>query len=219
MYIHANWTVQNVTFPASLKEITGSCVCDGGNMTQLVRAITASSLTSVGTSPNSAGIVVSNYANISSLSFPKLATVGSNLVISNNPSLNTINGFGSLNAVTGNVDITGDFESFELPSLAFVNGSFNVQSTKNITCPDLLNMNIKGSATCQGNVANPQPLMEDSVTPQEGNFPNVTAAPTLVPVSSTRTASATATTTSATVATTSATSMSSILKVSGILYL
>lgn len=213
IYIHATGDIDQIVLPPSLKVLTGSCLCNGGADTDSVDAISAQGLTSVATDPSdqgakSVGLVVTNYNNLKTVNFPNVTTIGSNLVMSGNPSVNDVSGFNSLNAVSGNVDITGNFDSLALPSLAFVNGSFNVQTTStNFTCPDFSMVAIKGSFVCKGNVANPQPLENDNSTSNPSSLPNMTTPS----VSSTVAAS----TSGAAVATTSATSMASVVSVSG----
>jgi hypothetical protein len=135
--------------------------------------------------------------------------LGSDLVVTNNPALNTISGFGALNAVSGNVDITGSFETIQFPSLAVVNGSFHVQSSKNLTCPDFSNVAIKGTFTCQGNVNNPQPLSNDKSSTDPSNLPNVSTPPSSSPTTSISSVSPT----------TTPSSSGSSLQVSGIIIL
>jgi hypothetical protein len=127
------------------------------------------------TSTTGVGVVISDYDALTTVSFPNLTTVGSNLVLIGNPLVTNVNGFNSLVAVSGNVDITGNFHTLEFPNLAVVNGSFNVQSSaENFTCPDFSNVSVKGSFACAGNVANPQPLIGDNSTTNPTSLANMT---------------------------------------------
>ena len=213
VYIHATSDIDDIVLPPTLQHLTGSCVCTGGEGTYPVDAISAQGLISVATdqadqAAKQVGLVVAYYDTLKSLSFPNLTTVGSHLVLAGNPQVANVSGFDSLNAVSGNVDITGNFASLSLPSLASVNGSFNVQSTSpNFTCPDFSHVAIKGSFVCTGNVSNPQPLTVDNSTTSPSSLPNITTP------SVTSSATASSTSTSVAPAASSASSSASTLVV------
>ncbi len=133
-----------------------------------MNSITAQGLNAVASQPQAStlptsGFVISDYVNLTRLSFPNLTTVGSNVILLRNPLLKIIDGFGSLTTVHGNLDITGNFDSLELTRLAAVNGSINIQTTStSFVCPDFSNVSVIGNVNCQGKVADPQPLSNDN---------------------------------------------------------
>jgi len=180
IFIHSTSDIDDLTLPPTLQHLTGGCLCTGGNGAYEVDSISANGLQTVATdksdnSTDGIGLVISDYQTLTSLSFPNLTTIGSNFVLHGNPSVSNVNGFNSLNAVSGNVDITGNFATLDFPSLAVVNGSFNVQSTaSNFTCPDFSHVAIKGSFMCAGGVSNPQALTVDNSTTSSSSLANLT---------------------------------------------
>jgi hypothetical protein len=95
-----------------------------------------------------------NHANIS---MPLLESIGGGLAIKNNTALETIDGFPLVETVSGGIDLLGDFNKVELPSLKDVKGSVNVQSSTDISnfCDFFFNLQktkaIQGSTKCRSN--------------------------------------------------------------------
>jgi len=178
-----------------------------------MNSITAQGLNAVASQPQAStlptsGFVISDYVNLTRLSFPNLTTVGSNVILLRNPLLKIIDGFGSLTTVHGNLDITGNFDSLELARLAAVNGSINIQTTStSFVCPDFSNVSVIGNINCKGKVANPQPLSNDnSPTSLPSNIlpTNSALAPTQSPSSTVTGGSATGSPSSTVASTSSA---------------
>jgi hypothetical protein len=157
----------NITMPPVLGAITGGLYCSGGGNDNTTDSIYAQALGAVASDPTDAstghvGFVIVDYPTLSTLSFPDLRTVGSEFIIARNPRLASI-GFGNLRSVTGNVDITGDFEDLQLPALAVVNGDVNLQtSSASFVCPLFANVSITGVYVCSVGVNDPQPLGADN---------------------------------------------------------
>jgi hypothetical protein len=156
----------NITMPESLVAITGALYCGGRGNDTTTDSINARHLVTTGTDVTDptigrVGFVIVDYPTLSSLSFPDLAAVGPDFIIARNPKLTTIE-FPTLKSVSGNLDITGNFEVLELPSLSLVNGSVNLQTTfPTFNCPLFGNVVILGAYTCSVGVNNPQPLLAD----------------------------------------------------------
>ncbi|CAG8516423.1 1082_t:CDS:10, partial [Scutellospora calospora] len=74
-------------------------------------------------------ITIDSNQFLKSTNFPELQTVGSALVISNNPSLEIISGFPKLGQIGGSVDVTGSFSEFDVSKLDDIKGGINVQTT------------------------------------------------------------------------------------------
>lgn len=129
----------SVTLPPSLLTISGGLGALGIPLTTL----RAESLTKVGT--ENSGILVDDLIgpfafgympSLSSLYFPNLTYVGGLFGISNNTSLQTIDGFPLLSHVEGSVVIKGNFTSISLPSLEYVGGNFYIESSfSSFECP------------------------------------------------------------------------------------
>jgi hypothetical protein len=155
--------------PVALNAITGGLYCSGGNNDSTTKSIIAETLGTVASNTTDqtighAGFVIVDYPTLSLLTFPDLATVGLDFIIARNPKLTTIE-FPSLKSVSGNVDITGNFETLNLPSLSFVGGSFNLKtSSASFICPQFLNVSIHGPYSCSVGVNDPQPLPADNST-------------------------------------------------------
>ena len=169
LYLHtgSDSEYNNITMPPVLGAITGGLYCSGGGNDDTTDSINAQALGAVASDPTEAstghvGFVIVDYPTLSTLSFPDLRTVGSEFIIARNPRLATI-GFGNLRSVTGNVDITGDFEVLQLPALAVVNGDVNLQtSSASFVCPLFANVSITGVYVCSVGVSDPQPLVADN---------------------------------------------------------
>jgi len=179
----SNW--DNITMPSALSTISGGLYCGGGGSDNTTDSIFALALQSVASdrtdqSIGHVGFVIVDYPTLSSLDFPDLATVGSDFIIARNPKLTTI-AFAALKSVTGNVDITGDYQTLELPSLSFVNGSVNLQtSSASFNCPTFGNVSILGAYACSVGVNDPEPLPADNSSTNPSAI-NVISAGTLVP--------------------------------------
>jgi len=99
---------------------------------------------------------------LKTISFPQLTLIRGDLVISNNIALSEINGFYLVNAVEGNIDLTGSFNAISLPLLWHVGGGVNVQTSSNtFLCPfSEIRSNgvVKGYGfICSGKIEQPVP--------------------------------------------------------------
>ena len=116
---------------------------------------------------------LSNNPSLSVLSFPKLATINGDFDIQNNSELLDIRGFPLVSTVGWDLDWTGCFDNGSLPSLSFVGGRVNIQSSSRVfQCPiPQLRTNgmVKGEGfVCSGRIPNPQGLVAQ-------NYSNLTA--------------------------------------------
>ena len=166
-----NTTEPTLQLSELLTTVTGGLLCSGMAVNYSPNAIEALGLNRIASdqsdsSNQNTGLVISDYQNLTTLKFPSLTYIGSNFVIARNPNTSAIEGFQSLITVAGNLDITGTFDSFALPNIAFVGGNFNVQSSSKIfQCPDINRTVVHGTKfVCAGNVTNPQPLVADNST-------------------------------------------------------
>jgi hypothetical protein len=114
-------------------------------------------------------------AELTNISFPALTAVGGGVTIANNSALMTIDGFSSLKT-TGAINMSGNFSTYvtndsisntiliftsvTLPALADCKGTFNMQSSGNISCDpfqqDANNKVIKGAYFCASGSTNVQ---------------------------------------------------------------
>ena len=176
--------------PGALGAITGGLYCSGGNNDSTTAFIAATNLVSVASDTKDPTIghvrfVIVDYPTLSSLSFPDLAVVGSEFIIARNPKLTTIE-FPSLKSVTGNVDITGDFQVLELPSLSYVGGNINLQTSfASFMCPLFANTSVVGSYACSVGVNDPQPLVADNSSTNPSPVNVISIANTEPPASAT----------------------------------
>ena len=191
LYLHTSTDAEydNITIPVALNDITGGLYCSGGGTDSTTDTIIGRRMINIASDPTEpttghVGFVIVDYPTLSSLMFPDLAVVGSDFIIARNPKLTTIE-FPSLKSVTGNVDITGDFHTLDLPSLSLVNGSLNLQtSSSNFACPQFGDVEIRGSYACSVGVSNPQPLTVDNSstnpTPVNASSPSSIASSSLI---------------------------------------
>lgn len=77
-------------------------------------------------------LVIDNNKGLKNISFASLTDVGANLQIANNTNLHEIDGLPKLKNVQAALDMSGNFSKVETPSLDFVKGVFNLQSTGDI---------------------------------------------------------------------------------------
>jgi hypothetical protein len=184
-----------------MSSVSGGLFCSGSALNYSTSAISALGLTAVSlNSQDAAGnvvdFVIADYDNLTSLSFPKLAEIGSNFVLTRNPMMRELNGFEALARITGNLDITGSFDTLSLPNLQLVSGSVNIQTTSsNFTCPISNQGMVQGNFVCRGNVANPQPLSNGTTVPLNQTTTQVGPTSTSISSTSTSTASSTSQTT------------------------
>lgn len=121
-----------------------------------IESLSAPNLTAAG------GIVIVDNAELTSISMPLLTTInGRNgtYQIANNTELRSIDGFGALSNVNGDLDFSGNFTSVVLPGLRNVNGAMNVQTSANFDCAPIQefadNQTVKGELTCAGQQSTP----------------------------------------------------------------
>jgi len=104
--------------------------------------------------------VVGNDA-MTNLSFPLLTKVSDNLQIANNSALLEVDGFPQLKSVGGGWDVSGNMSKVASPKLESVKGTFNVQSSDNLTesCNFYQNLKnkkyIEGGYVCRGKLVDP----------------------------------------------------------------
>ena len=187
LYLQAQWNANAVTLPPSLHTITGGLICNGTGSNPSTNMIVAQSLTLIASNDSSPaaglGFLVTDYSNITKLSFPKLASISSSFLVAGNPRLSVIDGFQSLAQVSGNLNIMGDFYSLDLPSLKSVSGNVDVEtSADNFTCP--ISSQIQNSVTgsggsfvCAGNIkqASPTTSVGTSSALPSSNSPSSTS--------------------------------------------
>lgn len=187
LYLQAQWDTNALALPPSLHTITGGLICNGSGSNPSANTITAIGLTVIASNDSSAisklGFLVTDYTNITGLSFPNLNTVSSSFLVAGNPRLADIDGFQSLGQVGGNLTIKGDFYTVDLPSLTSVNGNVDVEtSADNFTCPISPQVQSSvaahsGSFVCAGNMkqANPTLSLGTSSISASGNSPSSTS--------------------------------------------
>lgn len=119
-------------------------------------SFSAPNLTSIG----EALAVVANE-KLSNLTFPALTKVNGNLQLANNTALDDVSGFPQLESILGAFDLSGNMSNVETPKLDDVRGTFNLQSTGNVTedCAFYKNLKddkkIQGPFFCKGRVIDP----------------------------------------------------------------
>ena len=111
----------------------------------------------MGTSSN---LSISNCSSLTTASFPQLKSIGGGFIIFNNSDLLNINGFPLLQNISGDVDLLGDFNNLSLPSLTYVGGGIDIQSSSSsFKCPfPSIRSNgvVHGQGfICAGNIENP----------------------------------------------------------------
>lgn len=172
-----------MVLPNILTTVTGNLFCSGAGVNWSINAISALSLNSVAASTSALttlqGFVISDYFNLTQISFPNLTTVGSNVILARNPLVKAIDGLKALSQINGNLDLTGNFDVLDLTGLKSVSGSINIQTTSmSFACPDFGNVTVKGKISCSGNVANPQPLTNDNSLTVPLNITSTAVVPT-----------------------------------------
>jgi len=171
VYVHAPWSNNTLSLPASLQTVTGGLFCTGLGVNGFMAVIEGQGLKAVATDENETasmgtGFVITDYPNLTTLNFPSLEMIGSNFILTRNDQLVTLTGFENLTTVKGNVDLTGGFQNVAMPALQDVSGSVNIQSTSDtFQCPVNSDV-VSGNSTfvCEGSVRNPQPLAVDNST-------------------------------------------------------
>ena len=92
-------------------------------------------------------------------------TVQANLLMQNNPAVNIID-YPQLFEIGGNLDLTGNFQSVELPDLSTVSGGINVETTSStFQCPQTVqDLSHANGFVCAGNINNPVPGIHGGTT-------------------------------------------------------
>ena len=154
-------TAGNLTFRfcgsinvSSLEELKGSL----GLYNNMLESFEAPNVETIG----SALAFVANE-QMANISFPKLTKVNANLQIANNTALEEITGFPELTDVGSALDLSGNMSKVETPKLKNVTGTFNLQSTADISaaCNDFYQplkdkKGIRGKFTCKGELVDPK---------------------------------------------------------------
>ena len=177
LYVQAevNPVDASLNLPSTLHTITGGLVCNGSNLQNSPTTIHAPALTTIASDQNDTsvltvlGFAITNYINLTTLSFPNLIQVGSDFIVTKNPVLRNMEGFPSLETVQGSIQISGMIYSLEFPNLDSVKGNVDIESSAtNFTCPVL---NLQGSVeahggnfTCVGNVTQTNTNQSTSAT-------------------------------------------------------
>jgi hypothetical protein len=178
LYVQAHGDVDTLMLPPTLHTITGGLVCNGSGLEYDTNTIHAPALTTIASDKNDTsaitklGLVITDYAFLTNLSFPSLSSIGSQFVLARNSLLNEIDGFTALAQVSGDLNITGSFYRLDLPSLVSVTGNVDIESSAdNFTCPiPQLQIPVSlrgGSFVCAGSmkqVNNSQPTASRSIT-------------------------------------------------------
>lgn len=127
---------QNMTFIncssielPSLQVLNGSLALKGNSL----ETFSTPNLTEVGSSISTGGsLTLNDNAMLSNISMPLLKRIGGSFQIQNNPELAEVNQFPVLANIIGALDFFGVFTKVALPALASVEGTFNIQSKKDI---------------------------------------------------------------------------------------
>jgi len=136
----------------SLESLNGSL----GLYNNGFETFSAPNLTTIG----SALAMVAND-NLSNVTFPQLTKITDNLQIANNSKLIEITGYPELVSIGGSFDISGNMTDVETPKLNSVSGTFNLQSSANVTetCARYQSLKdkklIEGKITCKGTLIDP----------------------------------------------------------------
>ncbi|KAF3940229.1 hypothetical protein ABW19_dt0205981 [Dactylella cylindrospora] len=149
------WT-NNATFRScgslqlpSLAVVNGSL----GFFENTVETLSLPSVTGIGTGTDGGDLVFLNNNNLSSISMPLLETIFGSLDFSNNSNVRAITGFPELSVVHGSIEITGEFDTAEFPSVTDILGGFNLETTGEFNCDELEQLEavvVRGSYNCQG---------------------------------------------------------------------
>jgi hypothetical protein len=118
--------------------------------------------------------------DLSNMTFPLLEKVEKNLQIANNTNLHDVE-FPKLKTVNGALDLSGNITKISTPTLNFVKGAFNLQSTGDIqgTCDDFYQPlkddgKLAGKYTCRGKLDDPGTAES---TPTSSSKPTGAASP------------------------------------------
>ncbi|KAL4927214.1 GPI-anchored protein Ecm33 [Aspergillus undulatus] len=145
-----NLTIRNVSSVSlpSLKKLEGQLGFWGNAFSSL----SAPNLTESG------DLVFEDNSNLRNLSLPALEKVNGGFLITRNDKLSSIN-FPKLATVTGAIDFSGAFDKATLPSLKNVRGGFNMQSTGNFSCDTFdswKDNTIHGTYKCEAETEDPE---------------------------------------------------------------
>lgn len=155
-----NMTVRNVSKLSipSLQSINSTFGVYGSYM----ESVMAPNLTKVG-----GDVAYVADAALTNISMPLLKSIGGGLLIANCSSLESIDGFASLEK-TGAINISGNFTEAAFPKLADVRGTFNAQTSGNFSCSEFNGYKkaqvVKGLYFCKAKSAN----VQDDVTKTQG---------------------------------------------------
>ncbi|KAF3935785.1 hypothetical protein ABW20_dc0109974 [Dactylellina cionopaga] len=114
-------------------------------------------LTTVGTGTDGGDITFANNGQLTNVSMPLLQTIFGTLQLANNSNVKEITGFPKLAVVHGSIDISGEFDTAEFPSIKDVRGGFNLQTTAEFDCKEFntLGGTVRGKYVCEGALSNP----------------------------------------------------------------
>ncbi|RUS16507.1 hypothetical protein BC937DRAFT_91132 [Endogone sp. FLAS-F59071] len=122
----------------------------------LFQSLTFESLSHIGGT-----LTIIDNTQLNNITFSSLTSLGGALSIANNTELHSITGFPQLREVDGTVDITGGFDTFQLPAINDIRGSMNVQTTStHLQCLSIDQWQkgvVKGNGyTCKSGVTTPK---------------------------------------------------------------
>ncbi|KAJ1927933.1 cell wall protein Ecm33 [Tieghemiomyces parasiticus] len=125
-------------------------------------------------------VSIINNANLEAFSFAALTEIGGNLLVVNNTEIGALDGFPSLKAVDGSIDVRGTFANVSFDDLQDVKGGFNIMSTKGIDCSKLTGD--YGSSSVTGGTWNCKDKSSTSDVTSTDNTESTSAALALRPI-------------------------------------
>lgn len=165
-------TFKTITLPASLTAITGSLefygFYDAEDGTTSIDAPALTSIGSVGSSSSiydgtfenytlpwgpgaNPGLLIYGFGSLGALTFPKLNSIGGDFLFAENPVVKNIDGFPDLSKISGNVNITGNFDELKFPALTSIGGAINILTTSSsFQCPANIRSMGTNETTCNG---------------------------------------------------------------------
>ena len=167
---------RRVSLPPTIQTITGGLTITADAS---LKSFEANGLTVVGMGTSS-NLSISNCSSLTTASFPQLKSIGGGFNIFSNSVLLNINGFPLLQNISGDVNLLGDFNNLSLPSLAYVGGGVDIQSSSSsFKCP-FPEMRSNGVVhgqgfICAGNIENPTSVTGVNLT--AGTKPSTAATP------------------------------------------
>lgn len=131
-------SLSSVVCPGQCFVLMGNATASNNNLTSL-----------------SGGILIQNNPLLANVLLPSLQTIGGAFTAKNNTLLKVLDGFPSLQTISGSVDLQGDFSEVEFPQLEKgFNGFTLISSNSSLNCSSLDNYYqtqvIRGAYNCTG---------------------------------------------------------------------